>query len=84
MPRLRSAAYLAAAVMMLSVTACAPEPWVLSHSANGLTLRWYADTSSEAQARGVARAYCTETGKSLELGDLEEDGSAMIAHYRCV
>jgi hypothetical protein len=33
----------------------------------------------EAQKRGVARACCTEAGKSLELGDLEEDCSAIIA-----
>lgn len=84
MPRFRSAVYLAAAAMMLSLTACAAEPWTLSHSSNAIALRWYSDTSTAGQARAVADAYCGQTGKSVELGDLEEDGSAMIAHYHCV
>jgi hypothetical protein len=84
MSRSRSAAYLAAAALILSLTACASEPWTLSRSSNGIVLRWYADASNEAQAHDVAHAYCGATGKSVEFGAIEEDGIAMIARYHCV
>lgn len=82
--RFRYGSHLAAAAMALSLTACAAEPWTLSRSTDAITLRWYADATSETQARGVARAYCREAGKSAELGDLQRDGSAVIGGYRCV
>jgi hypothetical protein len=84
MPRSRCHALLASGFAVLSLTACAGEPWVLARTASTITLRWYDDTSSEAQARGLAGAYCAQTGKSVELGDIQQTGSAVRANYRCV
>jgi hypothetical protein len=70
--------------MLLSLTACSGEPWTLSRSPDAITLRWYSDASDEARARGAAGAYCTQAGRSVELGAIQRDGSAVIANYRCV
>jgi hypothetical protein len=78
------ARYLAAAFALLSLTACAGEPWTMSQSRSGITLRWWSGDIADAQAGSVAGTYCTQMGKSVELGSIERDGSASIGHYRCV
>jgi hypothetical protein len=71
-------------IAMLSLTACSGEPWTVSQSPNEITLRWWnSDNIADAQANGDAGAYCTRLGKAVQLGDMEHDGSAVIAHYRC-
>jgi len=81
---LRPGAGIAAALLILSLTGCTAEPWTLSRSRDAITLRWYSDATREVQAQGVAGAYCTEVGKSVELGAIARDGSAVVAQYRCV
>jgi hypothetical protein len=77
--------YLAlAATLPLLLAACSSEPWTLSQSPNEITLRWWNDEIAAAQAGGVAGDYCTQMGKSVEIGSIERDGSASIGHYRCV
>jgi hypothetical protein len=79
-----AAGLVAATIVLLSLSACAGEPWTLSRSPNSITLRWWNDEIGEAQAGGVAGSYCTQMRKSVELGSVERDGSAAIGHYRCV
>jgi hypothetical protein len=70
----------------LTLSALAParaQPWTLSSSPAGIAMRWYSDTNDEAQAHGIAGAYCSEMGRVVRLGAIEQDGSAVIAHYRC-
>jgi hypothetical protein len=74
----------AAFCLMVSLAACAGEPWVQSRTAGTITLRWYDDTSNEAQARGLAGAYCAQSGKTAQLGEIRQTGSAVMANYRCV
>ena len=78
--------YLAIAFLApLSLAACSTgEPWTMSQSSNGITLRWWNDEIAAAQAAGDAGAYCTQMGKAVEIGSIERDGSASIGHYRCV
>jgi len=83
MSRVRCALLLAAAAMVTSAIPAIAQPWTLSASRSGITLRWYADTSDEAQAHGVAGAYCGAIGRAVQLAAIERDGSAVIAHYRC-
>ena len=73
-------------IVLMSLTACAGggEPWTMSQSTNGITLRWWNDEVAAAQAAGDAGAYCTRLGKAVEIGSIERDGSASIGHYRCV
>jgi hypothetical protein len=82
MPRFRSRVYVAAAVA-LPLAACVSQPWTLSASADTITLRWYSDTTDEVQARGVATAFCAQTSRAVDLGAIEQSGSAVIANYRC-
>ncbi len=78
-----SAVRLAAAAALLSLTGCVGQPWTLSRSPDSITLRWYSGNADEAQARSLAGAYCIETSRSAALGNIEQDGSAVIARYRC-
>jgi hypothetical protein len=73
-----------AAIVLLSLAACSGEPWTLSQSPNEITLRWWSDELADAQAGGIAGAYCTQMGKAVQLGSIERDGSASIGYYRCV
>ena len=83
MPRYLFAAFLAGAMTPLMLSPAAAQPWTLSSSPNGITMRWYSDTNDEAQAHVMAGAYCTATGRGARLAAIEEDGSAVVAHYRC-
>ena len=78
--------YLAVAVTAsLSLAACGGPPWTVSQSSNEITTRWWdTDEIASTQAAGDAGAYCTRLGKAAQLGDMERDGSAVIAHYRCI
>jgi hypothetical protein len=73
-----------AIIVLMSLAACNGEPWTLSQSSNGITLRWWADELADAQAAGTAGAYCTQMGKAVETIAIERDGSASIGHYRCI
>jgi hypothetical protein len=81
MANLRS---LVAAAALLSLTGCAGPPWTISRSPDEITLRWWSDQVSEAQAQDVAGSYCTQMGKAVELNSLEQHGSASVGRYRCV
>ena len=83
MARWLSAAFLAGAMTALTLGPAAAQPWTLSSSPNGITMRWYSDRNEEAQAHAMAGAYCTATGRGVRLAAIEEDGSAVVAHYRC-
>ncbi|MGE5271134.1 MAG: hypothetical protein ACM3JG_15845 [Thiohalocapsa sp.] len=87
MPMLRSASFraaaAAAALIALSVAPAVAQPWVLSRSPDAIRMRWYGDTTSEAQARGLAGAYCGASGRAARLATIEQDGSAVVASYRC-
>jgi hypothetical protein len=78
------ARFTAALLGLLLLAACSSQTLTLSQSSNEITLRWWSDELADAQAHGVAGAYCTRLGKSAELGSIERDGSASIGHYRCV
>lgn len=82
MPGLRHAA-VAAALFTLSGYPVAAQPWVQSRSSDEITLRWYTDTTDQAQGLGLAGAYCAQIGRSAGLHEIERDGSAVIARYRC-
>ena len=58
-------------------------PWPEVASPDSITLRWYPDTVSEAQARAVAASQCAATGRIAGFAALEQDGSAEIGTYRC-
>ena len=73
-----------AAIVLSSLAACTGEPWTLARTPNSITLRWWSDELADAQATGVAGAYCTQMGKAVEFGSIERSGSASIGHYRCV
>ena len=83
MPRVLSAISLAGAVLLSAYGPAVAQPWTLSSSPGGITMRWYSDTNNEAQAHGIAGAYCSEMGRAAGLAAIEKDGSAVIAHYRC-
>jgi hypothetical protein len=36
------------------------------------------------KAGGAVSAYCTQMGKSVQLGGIERDGSTSIGNYRCI
>ena len=75
---------LGASAALLLLSGCTNEPpWVLHRSSNAITLRWYADSTSAADAHRVASRFCELAGKSAELGKIERDGSAAITHYHC-
>lgn len=78
-----------AVIVLMSMAACSTplaggEPWALSRSSRGITLRWWSDELADAQAAGAAGAYCTQMGRAVETISIERDGSASIGHYRCV
>jgi hypothetical protein len=78
-----------AIIVLMSMAACSTplaggEPWTLSQSSRGITLRWWSDELADAQATGTAGAYCTQMGRAVETISIERDGSASIGHYRCV
>jgi putative hemolysin len=74
-----------AVIVLMSMAACSiAEPWTMSQSTNGITLRWWSDELADAQAAGTAGAYCTQMGRAAETISIERDGSASIGHYRCV
>lgn len=75
---------LAAAIALLSLTACTAEPWTLARSPSAITLRWWSDEVADAQAGAVAGAYCNRMGKAVRIGSVERDGSASIGRYRCL
>jgi len=85
MSKLSKLPYLVVALFVLTLLAgCSGEPWMLSQSSSGVTLRWWSDEIADAQAAAMAGAYCTRMGKAVELGDIERDGSAAIGRYRCI
>jgi hypothetical protein len=78
-----------AIIVLMSMAACSTplvggEPWALSQSSRGITLRWWSDEIAGAQAASTAGAYCTQMGRAVETISIERDGSASIGHYRCV
>lgn len=75
---------LAVLLLVLPLAACggAP-PWTVARSADGITLRWYANDTSFNTASSAAGRYCASLGKSAALGGLERDGSASIGKFRC-
>jgi len=83
MPRYLSVALLAGTLAASALSPAIAQPWTLSASPGGITMRWYSDTSNEPQAHVRAGAYCSEMGRVARLGAIEEDGSAVIARYRC-
>lgn len=83
MPRYLSAAFLAGAMTTLTLAPAVAQPWTLSSSPDGVTMRWYSDSNDEAQAHVMAGTYCGATGRTVRLAAIEADGSAVIAHYRC-
>ena len=83
MLRYLAAAFLASATTMSALDPAIAQPWALASSPNGITMRWYSDTNDEAQAHGVAGAYCGQMGRGAALAGIEKDGSAVVAHYRC-
>ena len=83
MPRYLFAALLALAMTASILSPAGAQPWALSSSPAGITMRWYSDSNDEAQAHGLAGAYCSEMGRAVRLAAIERDGSAVIAHYRC-
>lgn len=58
-------------------------PWPVAVAPGAITLRWYTDTTSEAQAKQVADAHCARSGRPAALIRAEQSGSAEIATYRC-
>lgn len=79
---------------LLALAACAglaPEPqwtapgppWPVAVAPDAITLRWYTDTTSEAQAKQVADAHCAPTRRTAALARAEQSGSVEIATYRC-
>ena len=83
MPRCLFVAFLAGAMTTLALGSAVAQPWPLSSSSDGITMRWYGDTNDETQARAMAGAYCTATGRGVRLAAIEEDGSAVVARYHC-
>jgi hypothetical protein len=83
MLRYLSVVFLAGAMTTLALGPAVAQPWTLSRSSNGITMRWYSDTNDEAQAHGIAGAYCGATGRGVRLAGIEKDGSAVVARYRC-
>ena len=75
--------FAAVATMLLPWVAAAAQPWVLSRSGDEITLRWYADTTAQAEALDLANTYCARAGRGASLHAIERDGSAVIADYRC-
>jgi len=74
----------AAAALLMPLAACAGSPpWTLSQSPSEITLRWYANDTDIAAASAAATRHCASYGKAATLGELQRDGSAAIASYRC-
>lgn len=83
MPIFRYAPLLAAAAIVFSVAPALAQPWILSRSPYTIRMRWYSDTASEAQAHGLAGAYCGAISRAAGLASIEADGSAVVTSYRC-
>jgi hypothetical protein len=74
-------------VILLALAGCAGPPgppWPEIASPGGITLRWYPDEVSEAEAQQVAAAHCAVADRNARMAALERDGSAEIARYRCL
>jgi hypothetical protein len=69
--------------MLLCLVACGGPPWTLAQSPEGITLRWYPDTTPDAAADSIAQVHCQSWGKNAELISYDQDGSAELAKYRC-
>jgi hypothetical protein len=67
----------------LALAACSGPPWTLDHTADAITLRWYADETDSATADAAAQAHCQSSGKNAELVSYDQDGSAQIGRYHC-
>jgi putative hemolysin len=72
-----------AVLLLTTLAACGGPPWALSRSAHQITLRWYSDNTSLAEARAVARRYCAQRGGTTALDMISRGGSAAVARYRC-
>jgi hypothetical protein len=70
-------------VILLCLAACSGPPWTLSQSPDGITLRWYPDSTPSGAADSVAEVHCRSWGKNAELIAYDQDGSAQIGRYRC-
>jgi hypothetical protein len=69
--------------ILLGLVACGGLPWTLSHSPDGITLRWYPDSTPYAAADSLAQVHCQSWGKNAELISYDQDGSAELGKYRC-
>jgi hypothetical protein len=58
-------------------------PWAVVVSRDAITLRWYPDDTSQAEAQSVAEAHCMPTGRHAALAAIEQDGSVTVATWRC-
>jgi len=76
--------FVIAIIVLLSLAACSGQPWTLNQSRDSITLRWWSDEIADAQAHGVAGAYCTQMGKGVQIDSVERTGSASIARYSCI
>ncbi|HVC57749.1 MAG TPA: hypothetical protein VND95_17500 [Stellaceae bacterium] len=71
-------------VLLLGLTGCAGgPPWPEAASRDAITLRWYPDEISAAEAQQVAEAHCAPARRIAAIAAVERDGSAEIATYRC-
>jgi hypothetical protein len=85
MPTLPFVKFCAAAMVAALLAGCAngPPPWITAASANAVSLRWWSDEGSIAQAEQVADAHCALYGRSARLAQDQKSGSAEIADYDC-
>lgn len=85
MPGRFAAALFILSLMTAPAMAAGPlgPPWPEVMSPDGITLRWYPDEVSEAEAHHAADAHCSAIGRSAVFAAVEQDGSAEIGTYRC-
>ena len=75
---------LLAALIALAGCAGPPgPPWPGVVSPNNITLRWYPDETSTAEAQLAADAHCAMSGRRAGLAAVEQNGSVQVADYRC-
>jgi len=82
-PMLETGLQAAGIVILFWVAACGGPPWTLNQSPDGITLRWYPDSTPDGAANSIAQAHCQSWGKSAELISYDQDGSAQLGKYRC-
>jgi hypothetical protein len=79
----RPAVGVTGAAVLLCLVACSGPPWTLNQSPDGISLRWYPDSTPDGVANSVAQVHCRSWGKNAELISYNQDGSAQIGRYQC-